>query len=1276
MRKQYIKRALCITLIAATLLDSNSVAWASSLPQQEVVESETGTETEVNEISEDTEITEETEEIEEIEETESEETTEVIEETESQEETETEEIQPAENMDSTEDIEPIEDTEIEVTTDAEALGAVKVEEVRLSSSTEVSLSWQEVEGADGYEIYRKSGSGSYTQLTQVENGATTSYKDVNADVFSVGVTYTYKIRAYAKSDENVTYGDWSEEESVCRKLDAPVLTTTNFNYQSATLSWEQVADAEGYVIYRKSSGESDYSKLTTITGALALSYQDKSVVTGETYQYYAVAYCKSNNTTQYSDNSNTVKVKPLLAQTVVSLSDITITAITVNWNKIDGADGYAVYRATSKDGDYTKIATLESANKKNYTDSKIKTAKTYYYKVRAYRLINGKKVFAPYSEVVSTTTHPSAPVISTVQTSYSAVNIRWESVALPSKNCGYYIYLVNGDTSTIVGELIKTSTGYDVYRYKNGVRNAKSSSALKDTSDLTFKITGLTHDKAYQVKVAGYVTKSSGTVVVGTDSNVLTVTPKLTAVTITGAASQSYKSALLEWQASSDKENYYEIYRKAENESSYKKIATVDAVDGTSKYSYTDKKLATGTKYTYKIKSAKVSGEDIAYSSYSGKKSTTIKPAATTLKAVSNSYNSVKLSWSKVKGTEKDGYVTGYEIYRSKEKNGTYKKVAVVKGGTKTSYTDKSLKTGTKYYYRIKAYCSVNKTNVYSSFSSKVSVKPVPATTNIKSVTSSGYNSITVKWSKVKGTASDGYVSGYAVYRSTKKDGTYKKVATIKSGKTNKYKDTGLSTGTKYYYKVKAYCKVSGKNVWGADSKIKSAKPIPSTPKISKVSSKNYNTLEITWSKVKGASGYKIYRSTKKDGDYKQVKKVKSGSTTSCQDTGLKTGKKYYYKVKAYTTNKKGKSINSEYSSVNAGTAKPEKVTGVKATPQNANRIVLTWNKVAGAKSYTVYRSKSSNGKYKAIKKGITDTTYTNKKLTTGTKYYYKIVAVRNETEGKMSKTVSAKAAVLDLSNTKVTVQQGFSYTVTAGVNPAATVKWSSDNPSVARVDGGVIYGVTEGKATIKVKANGITRTIKVTVKKTMNGIDVSKWQGEIDFKAVKASGADFVMIRLCHGGEKDVYFESNYAKAREAGLLIGVYDYTYATSVDAAVNEACTVIGLLGGKTLDFPVAFDMEDASILAVTDSNTRTDMAWAFCNTIKSVGYRSALYANLNWLNSAFVNDRLSGMEIWIARYREMSQGHGYSGAGSVIMWQYSSTGRVPGIATNVDLDVAF
>ncbi len=1279
-RRQRIKKIICMALAAATLVNTDGMIGAASLKgddtesvesiveSDEITEADT-TEIEVTEPEEpDEESTEESTQMEES----AEESTEMEESTEIGEEVFTEGGSEESTEAATED-------EAEVLTESTSLGTVQWQSVELTDTTTVTLSWLEVEGAEGYEIYRKSEGGSYTLWNTIEDGTTTSI--VDEGTFIAGMVYSYQIRAYSgnldEDGESVTvYGAYSEEKTICRLTAAPVLTVAKVTYKSVKVSWEKIEDAEGYVIYRKASGDSSYKKLTTIESGTTTAYTDENVTLGVTYYYYAVSFCQGSSKTKYSSNSETVKAKVALEKTVVSLSDIKISSVTVNWNKISGAEGYSVYRAASKDGEYTKIATLQSGKKITYTDTDVKVAKTYYYKVRAYRTVNEKKVYAPYSEVVSTTTCPEAATVSVVSTSYSTIKISWNSVALPSKNCGYYIYTVSGDTATIVGELVKTSTGYDVYRYKKGVRAESACGTLKDVSELSFKITGLTHDKEYQIKVAGYVTKGSGKIIEGADSDTVTATPRLLAVTLESVTSKSYKSAVIAWTSTSDKEDSYRIYRKAEDEDSYKEIAAVSRVDGTTAYSYTDSKLDTGKKYTYKIRSVKTKNADVAYSSYSSKKSVTIRPATTTVKVATNTYNTLKISWSKVKGTESDGYVTGYEIYRSTSKNGTYKKIATVKGGTNTTYTDKSLKTGTKYYYRVKAYCTVKKEKVYSSFSSKASAKVVPAATKISAVTSASYNSISVTWSKVKGTASDGYVTGYEIYRSTSKDSGYKKVATITSGSTKKYKDKNLATGTTYYYKIRAFCTVSKKKIYSAYSNVKSAKVIPATPTINKVSSKNYNTLEISWSKVSGASGYKIYRSTSKDGTYEQVGKVKSGSTLSYQDTRRKTGKKYYYKIKAYTTNSKGENINSKYSEAVSGKAKPEKVKNLKATPQNANRIVLTWSKVSGASSYTIYRSTSKNGTYKQIKQGITDTTYTNSKLKNGQKYYYKVVAVRNQTNGKECEPVSAKAATLDLSETKVTVQQGFSRTVTAGTSPSGNITWSSDNPNIASVNGGVIFGVTEGAATITVRANGITRYISVTVKKTMNGIDVSKWQGEIDFGAVKMTGADFVMIRISHGGTIDPYFEANYANARAAGLLVGVYTYTYATSVEAAVNNAYEVLGMLGGRSLDFPIAYDMEDSSILAATDNSCRTDMAWAFYNTVRGANYRGVLYANLNWLNNAFVNERLAGMDIWIARYRDKSLGHGYEGAGNVIMWQYSSKGSIAGINGNVDLDVAF
>ena len=139
----------------------------------------------------------------------------------------------------------------------------------------------------------------------------------------------------------------------------------------------------------------------------------------------------------------------------------------------------------------------------------------------------------------------------------------------------------------------------------------------------------------------------------------------------------------------------------------------------------------------------------------------------------------------------------------------------------------------------------------------------------------------------------------------------------------------------------------------------------------------------------------------------------------------------------------------------------------------------------------------------------------------------------------------------------------------------------------------------------------------------TVNGIDVSKWQGNIDWKKVKADGIDFAMIRLGYGSADgkscgiDSYFEKNVANAIAAGVDIGCYFYSYALSVDAAKREAEYVVGVLSKYkgVFTYPVAFDLEDKSQVAL-GKNVLTDMVIAFGDTIEKAGYYCSLYSNLN------------------------------------------------------------
>ena len=174
--------------------------------------------------------------------------------------------------------------------------------------------------------------------------------------------------------------------------------------------------------------------------------------------------------------------------------------------------------------------------------------------------------------------------------------------------------------------------------------------------------------------------------------------------------------------------------------------------------------------------------------------------------------------------------------------------------------------------------------------------------------TLNSYNSIKLTWNKAVNGA-----NGYAVYRSTSKDGKYTLRKTITSKNTIEFADTGLDTNTTYYYKVRAYRMIADKKKYGSYSEIVCAKPVLSKTTIT-VSSKSKKAT-IKWNKVLGASGYKVYSATSSNGTYSLKKTITSINTLSYTNTNLVSGKTYYYKVRAYR-NVNGKVVYGPYSAV------------------------------------------------------------------------------------------------------------------------------------------------------------------------------------------------------------------------------------------------------------------------------------------------------------------------------------------------------------------------
>ncbi|MDY3015200.1 MAG: GH25 family lysozyme [Evtepia sp.] len=192
-------------------------------------------------------------------------------------------------------------------------------------------------------------------------------------------------------------------------------------------------------------------------------------------------------------------------------------------------------------------------------------------------------------------------------------------------------------------------------------------------------------------------------------------------------------------------------------------------------------------------------------------------------------------------------------------------------------------------------------------------------------------------------------------------------------------------------------------------------------------------------------------------------------------------------------------------------------------------------------------------------------------------------------------------------------------------------------------------------------------------------GIDVSRYQGNIDWKQVKQAGVDFAIIRLGYRGYgsgalvMDPYFEKNITEARQAGIKVGVYFFSQAITAEEGAEEARYALDALKGRKLDYPIVFDWEpyDSSLNPRTEGlsdEILTQCAVAFCETVKEAGYQPMVYSNLSYFYLHFDLSKLTEYPFWLAQYNEKPSFYYHFD-----IWQYGEL-PVPGIQGNVDMNV--
>jgi len=395
----------------------------------------------------------------------------------------------------------------------------------------------------------------------------------------------------------------------------------------------------------------------------------------------------------------------------------------------------------------------------------------------------------------------------------------------------------------------------------------------------------------------------------------------------------------------------YKVYRKTSTSGWF---AIKSGLTG---LTYTDTTAKSGITYYYTVRAI----NDSQQSSF--KSSSAIKHLAQPTVTLSNTSTGMKISWGKVTGAAK------YVVYRCT--NGkSWKSVATVTG---TTYTDTTAKSGTTYYYTVRA---VNG----STYSSYITTQKLVRLAQPEVKLANAATGVKISWGKVTGAES------YKVYRKT----TGGWVA-IKSGITNlSFTDTTAKSGTTYYYTVRA---VKGSSY----SSYVSTKKLTYLAQPAITLSNASTGVKVSWGKVTGASSYKVYRKTT-GGSWTAIK---SGLTAlSFTDTTAKSGTTYYYTVRAV----KGASLSSYITTqkiirLSQPTVKTAAVTG---------GVKVTWGKVTGAASYKVYR-KTSGGSWAAIKSGLTGTSYTDKSAVKGRTYYYTVRAVKGTQQSSFKSSIAVK---------------------------------------------------------------------------------------------------------------------------------------------------------------------------------------------------------------------------------------------------------------------------
>ena len=679
----------------------------------------------------------------------------------------------------------------------------------------------------------------------------------------------------------------------------PTLSSLENAATGVKVSWKKMNGTAKYAVYRKGPGETSFTKLGATA---ALSYTDKTAVSGKEYRYALRAVASDGSQTAFSTGKSILFLKAPVISSVANASN----GVTVSWGKVGGAAKYAIYRKSSSETTFKKIVTTTALS---YTNKNVAIGKQYRYTVRA--IASDGETISAYS-TGKTILYLKAPTISLAENVSTGIKLNWTKAtgaakyAVYRKDPGATSFKKLAATSSLT-YTDKTAISGKEYRYSvrtvssDGTLSAFStgktikclkapviSSAANAASGIKIswgKVAGAAKYAVYRkgpgdsafkkITTTAALTFTNKTPVSGSNYRYAiraiaadgeTMSAYSTGVTVKYVKAPKITSGInltseikITWEKVTAGVKYY-VFRKGPSDTSFKKVATTTA------QIYTDGSVAAGKTYRYSIRAERSDGALSAFST--GKSVTFLK--APVISSVENTATGIKVTFSKVAGAAK------YRVLRMATGESSWKTVAHVTG---TTYTDTSLVSGQRYTYSIRAIAADGTSLSVLSDAKSVNYMKAPVISSAANLSTG----VKITWGKVTEAAK------YFVYRKGPGETSFKKIAATTE---LTYTDTKVSAGKEYRYSIRS---VKSNGVTMSAFSTGRSIVFLKAPSITAGTSTS-SGLKITFSKSAGAAKYRILRKAPGETNWTAVAHV---TTTSYTDTAVASGKKYTYSIRA-----------------------------------------------------------------------------------------------------------------------------------------------------------------------------------------------------------------------------------------------------------------------------------------------------------------------------------------------------------------------------------------